>query len=123
MSSTWSFGVKSNLRGVADAPDLDVVLLALADGHLGPREARHAQHQVLVALLDLAEPRLELLDVRADLLGLFDELRPLVLAGLRDPRRELVLARALLLELGRRLAALLVGGEELVEVERRGACS
>ena len=107
------------LARLADAPDLDVVFLALADGHFGPREARHAQHQVLVALLDLAEPRLELLDLRADLPGLFDELRAArPCSALGMPRRELVLARALVLELRRDLAALPIRGEQVVEVER-----
>ncbi len=105
------------LARLADAPDFDVVVLAFADRHLGPREARHAEHQVLVALLDLAEPGLQALDLGAHLLRLFDELRPIVLAGLGYPGRELVLASALVLELRRRLATLPIHGEQVVEVE------
>ena len=63
MSSTWSFGVKSNLRGSPTRRTSTLSSSPLPIGHLGPREARHAQHQVLVALLHLAEPGLELLDL------------------------------------------------------------
>ena len=82
----------------ADAADLDVVLLALADRHLGSRKARDAQHQVLERRCASARRRLELLDVGADLLGLVDELRAVVLARLGDEGGQLVLAGALLLE-------------------------
>ena len=53
MSSTWSFGCEVELARRAHLADLDVVLLALADGHLGPRDARDAEHEVLEARLHL----------------------------------------------------------------------
>lgn len=111
------FGGEVELARLADALDLHVVLFAGADGHLGARDARHAQHQVLEAALHLGELGLELLDVVADLLPLFDELGPFFLARLGDQRRELVLARTPLLEERRRLATFLVGREQLVQVQ------
>ncbi len=106
----------------ADLADLDVVLFALADRDLGPRDARHAEHELVEFLLRLGEGGLELLDVRLDRLAFFDQLRAVFLRSLRDRRGDLVLALSRALELRDDLATRAVRLEQVVEVRNRGAC-
>ena len=113
----WSFGVKSNCRGVPTLRILDVVLLALAHGHLRTRDAGHPEHRVVERLAGLEELGLEPLDLAAHLPGLLDELRPLLRGRLRDGRGERVLPGAPLVEASDVVASDAVCLEEGRDVE------
>jgi hypothetical protein len=113
------------VRPLTDLPQRDVVLVGLAVGRVGLGKVGEQGEQLVAALVELGELRLELLELRLErargLAGLLKG-RVVGLAGpgrLLDLRGELVLLGANPVDPRVQLAAALVDRDQLIELLRR----
>jgi hypothetical protein len=112
---------------LADLAHGDVVLLGLAVGRLGLGEIGKHAEQLISPLVELAEPRLELLELGLERAGRLASLLEAGVVGLLGPRglldlrRQLVLLCPDLIDPRVELAAPLVDRDQLIELRRRPA--
>jgi len=110
---------------VPDLPQGDVVLVGLALGRLGLGQVREQREQFVPPLVELAELRLELLELGLERARGFAGLLETGVVGLAGPRRlldlrgELVLLGPDRVDPGVELAAALVDRDQLIELIRR----
>jgi hypothetical protein len=115
-------GLEAELGPLPDLAQGDVVLVGLAVGHLRLGKVRQRDQQLIPPLVELAQLRLELLELGLQRTRLLARLRELRLARLPGPGRLLDLAGELVLlgpdrvDPGVELAAALIDPEELIDL-------